>query len=643
MIRKMFLAAVVMVAAATSSWADSVPPTLIHYQGRLTGTSGTPITSSRTLYFSIYVGGSASTANSGTLKYQEHQIVTPDTNGIFEALVGGGTVDSGAINPADFNSTSAVYLQVSIGVPSTTSNVLLPRTRFTSGGFSFVSWNAVGDITPKTVSISGYGAVINSSGQWVGPAITASGVPSVTAITDTTGGDTVSGDLIQLSGSSLSNANVFVGGRQARVKSSSASQIVFQVPAGLPMGLNQVEVSTGTLQVARNVGSIDLTRYLMLISLQDDRIVFINPRTLAVAGQITGINFIDPSTDTKAAAHIQVDFASDGALMIVPSNAAGQVYAIDLTKSPIGSSSLVQTLTVTSFQRTAAVAVQPSENFAAAADAINNYIRILAINEHVPPFSAPLANYSNVTLLNPPVPASFYPATLRYMSDHTLVTGGNNGYLQVFQNRFNPNQNRYEWSIDNVVSGFYTYLSVGTNSYQMDLTPNHDRLLLLTGGSENLSSIWTGNWFDAAESVQAFNAAGSGVKFFSLAQNGRVVTADINNNLLRLFKLTDDALSLTGVYQRPTPYQSIGTEYFMNAAIEPVEGNLVAAYVNNTSNPSIENLVFYRVSGGVLDRVDQGDSELDPNKTKLDLDGRLRLYSLLSNAVDQIGAMQFLP
>lgn len=637
---KSILAAIAMIAAATSASAQSVPPNLIHYQGRLTGSGGAPETSSRTLYFSIYIGGSAATANTGTLKYQEHQIVTPDTNGVFEALIGGGTVDSGAINPADFNSTSAVYLQVSIGPPSTASNVLLPRTRFTSGGFSFVASNAVGDITPKSVSIPGVGTVINASGQWVGPAISAGGA-NVTSITDTTGGDTVSGDLIRLSGSGLSNSSVFVGGKQARVKSSSTSQILFQVPAGLPMGLNQVEIGTGTLQVSRNVGSINLTRYLMLISLQDDRIVFINPRTLTVAGQITGINFSDPTTDSNAPQHIQVDFASDGALMLAPNNAAGQVYAIDLTKSPIGSSSLVQTLQVTSFQRTAAVAVQPSEAFAAAADPINNYIRILTINEHFPPFSTPLANYSNITQFNPQAPSGFSPATLRYMSDRVLVAGGNSGYLQIFQNRFNPNQARYEWFIDNVVSGFYTQLTVGVNNYQMDLTPNRDRLMVLTGGTQNLQSVWTGNWF-GNESVQASNALGSGVAFFSMANDGRIVAASPNDDRLGVFKLTDDSLAMTGAYKRPTPRNSIGTEYFFRAAIEPAEGNFIAAYVN-TVDQSRENLVFYRVFGGVLDRVDQGDSELDPGSTKLDIDARFPLYTLLSNAADQIGAMQFLP
>lgn len=639
--RKAIFAAIVMVAAATSAWAQSVPPNLIHYQGRLTGTGGTPVTSSKTLYFSIFVGGSASTANSGTLKYQEHQIVTPDVNGVFEALIGSGTTVSGAINPADFNTTSAIYLQVSVGPPSTISNVLLPRTRFTSGGFSFVASNAVGDITPKSVSISGYGAVINSSGQWVGPAISAGGAPNITSITDTTGGDTVSGDLIRLSGSGLSNSKVFVGGKPARVKSATSAQLIFSVPAGLPMGLNQVAVSTGTLQVARNVGSIDLTRYLMLISLQDDRIVFINPRTLAVAGQIAGINFNDPATDSKAAQHIQVDFASDGALMIVPSNAAGQVYAIDLTKSPIGISSLVQTLTVTSFQRAAAVAVQPSETMVAAADPINNYIRILSINEHFPPFATPLANTSNITQLQPQAPSGFSPATLRFMSDRTLVAGGNSGYLQIFQNRYNSYQARYEWYIESAVTGFYTYLTVGVNSYQMDLTADRDRLMVLTGGTQNLQAVWTGNWF-GNESVQASNAVGSGVAFFSMANNGRIVAASPNDDFLGLFKLTDDSLAMTGVYKRPTPRNNIGAEYFFRAAIEPAEGGLAVAYVN-TVDQSRENLVFYRVFGGTLDRVDQGDSQLDPSSTKLDIDGRLLLYNLAGNAVDQIGAIQFLP
>ncbi|MCE5230997.1 hypothetical protein LLG95_15570 [bacterium] len=656
---KTILAALMMIATTSLASAQSIPPNLLHYQGRLTGSGGTPVTSPQTMYFSIWVGGSASTASSGTQKFLEHVTITPDVNGVFEHLVGSGTKDSGAISPADFNTSVSLYLQVAVG---SQTSVLLPRTRFTSVGYAFVANNAVGDITPTSVSIKGYGPVINSSGQWVGQAIGGSGGPTVTTITDTTGGDTISGDVVSLNGSGLSNATVFVGGKQARVKSNTASQVQFAVPAGLPIGINPVAVQIGTNKTLYNVGSINLIRYLMLVSLQDDRIFFINTTTLTVTGVITGLNLADPATDNNAVRHIQVDFANDGALLLVPNNSNGTVFAIDMTKSPIGTSSLVQTFQVTSLQRTAAVAVRPTLTLlpveqqnslggnAAVADPIGNMIRIINITQSFPPFSnGVLANITNNTALHPQVPTGqgiSSPRSLRYISDRILYVGFNSGQIQAYQSRFNPDLTRYEWYNDNVVTGFSTYVSTALNNYQMDLTPDHDRILALTGGTQNLQAFWTGNWF-TSDSPGGSNTTGSNVFFFSMANNGRIVSASPNEDLLRILKLTDESsILLTGIYHRPTPRNTVTNEAFRRAAIEPVEGNLVVGYVNDLdTQQSRESLILYRVNGGALDRVDQGDPVYDSAGTKLDIDGRFQLWSnsTAANFVDTLGAMQFLP
>ncbi|MEN6625698.1 MAG: IPT/TIG domain-containing protein [Candidatus Sumerlaeia bacterium] len=626
-IRLMILAA--MLGIATLAQAQTVPPSVFHYQGRLTGSGGSPVTSTQTFYFSIYVGGSATTANSGTLKYQESASITPDSNGIFEHLVGAGTKISGSIKATDFNTTQTIYLQVAV---ASTGNVLLPRTRFTTTPYSIVSSNAVGDITPKTVSIAGYGQVINSSGQWVGSPITA-GAPYVSSITDTTGGPTVSGDLVRLSGSNLSKANVFIGGRQARVKSSSSSQVIFAVPAGLPMGLNQVTVTTGTLQAARFVGTIDVTRFLMLLSEDDNKILFVNPRTLTVVGTVS-LTFGDWTSDSGALKHIQVDFARDGALMLVPDNRSSNVYAVDLTKNP---PALVQTLSVSNVNRAAAVAVEPSESIVAVADAEGNKIRILNLNEQFPPFSAPISNASTITDLVPQPPTAFYPRALRFMSDQVLIADGSAGRLQIFQHRYDYKDRRLEWFLETTPSGYSTqYQTSGADAYQMELTGDLERMVILNAGSSNLQYVWAGNWFPGSATTAPSIAAGQQVYQFSLSANNWIVNASQVEDLLRVYKLTDDAIVFTGVYQRQPPSRTFDTEAFRFAAIEPAEGDFVAAYIN-TNNNGNEALIFYRFANGTLDRVDQGDS-ID-TQDLLDIDGRWAI----STDLDVLGDMRFLP
>lgn len=285
---------------------------------------------------------------------------------------------------------------------------------------------------------------------------------------------------------------------------------------------------------------------------------------------------------------------------------------------------------------------------AAVADPVGNMIRIINITQSFPPFSSGVvANITNNIALHPQVPTGQginSPRSLRYVSDRILLAGFNTGQLQAYQNRFNPDLTRYEWYNDNNVPGFSTYVSTGLSNYQMDLTPDHERALLLTGGSQNLQAFWTGNWF-TNDSPGPTNTVGSNVFFFSMANNGRIVSASPNEDLLRVLKLTDDSILLTGIYDRPTPRLTVNNEAFRRAAIEPVEGELVIGYVNDLDgNQSRESLLFYRVNGGALDRVDQGDPVLDPS-SKLDIDGRFQLWNdpTAGGQVDTVGAMQFLP
>ena len=144
----------------------------LNYQGRLVDDQDQPQVGSRLMYFSIYRGGTADGAIPGLSQYVEAEIVELDANGVFEHAIGSGTRVSGDLTPAIFNSPTPVYIQFAV---CNVTNALLPRTQVTSVGYAMVADNAVGDITPASGSISGFGEVIDSDGNWVGVPISGGG------------------------------------------------------------------------------------------------------------------------------------------------------------------------------------------------------------------------------------------------------------------------------------------------------------------------------------------------------------------------------------------------------------------------------------------------------------------------------------
>jgi microcystin-dependent protein len=121
--------AVVLTAA---SMARAIQ-TQVMIQGFLTNPSGTPYTTAQATEFRVYQGGNATTAGSGTLYYDETATVTPSASGVFNYPLGSGAptvpflVVSGATIPnilstTTFDTSSAVYLEISVG-----GTVVLPR------------------------------------------------------------------------------------------------------------------------------------------------------------------------------------------------------------------------------------------------------------------------------------------------------------------------------------------------------------------------------------------------------------------------------------------------------------------------------------------------------------------------------------
>ncbi|MFB0518182.1 MAG: hypothetical protein ACETWC_02740 [Acidobacteriota bacterium] len=111
-------------------------PQLLNYQGRLADAAGIPITTTTTVRFSLYQGGDAATPGSGTLCYQEDASVIPDDNGVFNHLIGSGSVIFGALDATVFQTADPVYLEITVD-PAGANETLLPRKQIVSVGYSF--------------------------------------------------------------------------------------------------------------------------------------------------------------------------------------------------------------------------------------------------------------------------------------------------------------------------------------------------------------------------------------------------------------------------------------------------------------------------------------------------------------------------
>lgn len=153
MIRSWIFAATAFGAVLGTAPAFAAVPTTLTEQGRLLDTSGTPVTGSVSLVFSLY-----DAASGGNLLWTEPQTITLD-EGYFSALLGSVTAfPTNALNGA------TRYL----GVKVNTDPEMSPRQTVNSVPYALLAANVNGDITPNSVSINGT-TVINSSGQWVGP------------------------------------------------------------------------------------------------------------------------------------------------------------------------------------------------------------------------------------------------------------------------------------------------------------------------------------------------------------------------------------------------------------------------------------------------------------------------------------------
>ncbi len=148
-----FSAAVLSALISFQAWADV--PQQINYQGFLTDSAGDPVYGTVNFSFSIYEDETG-----GTSLWSE---VHPDVElhgGLFNVVLG-------IFTPINIDFEGDYWLEIEVD-----GEVQTPRLPLTSVGQAFHALNAEDvfdqDINPRSVSITGYGVVIDETGQWVG-------------------------------------------------------------------------------------------------------------------------------------------------------------------------------------------------------------------------------------------------------------------------------------------------------------------------------------------------------------------------------------------------------------------------------------------------------------------------------------------
>jgi hypothetical protein len=134
-------------------------PELIPVQGVLSDGGGEFVEGITSMVFSIYDSETAATA-----LWTETQAVAVD-RGFFTAYLG----DVTALPVEVLGAAGELWLGVTVG-----ADPEMDRMQLASVPFALLCENAIGDITPATISVGG-NLVVNADGEWVGPGMYAAG------------------------------------------------------------------------------------------------------------------------------------------------------------------------------------------------------------------------------------------------------------------------------------------------------------------------------------------------------------------------------------------------------------------------------------------------------------------------------------
>ncbi len=177
---------------SAGSALSAVPPAITQ-QGRLFQADGKPISGPLDVVFSLHDSPAG-----GALLWSEKHTVTFD-DGYFSVALGDETPFGNAALDG-----SVRYLGIQIGDDAEMS----PRSATRSVPYALVANDAIGDITPKSVSIAGVGTVIDATGHWVGPSGPPGAGPLVRVVyVNHTGDDQASGDALRAALDGISDSS----------------------------------------------------------------------------------------------------------------------------------------------------------------------------------------------------------------------------------------------------------------------------------------------------------------------------------------------------------------------------------------------------------------------------------------------------
>ena len=146
-------------AVVAASWtvAQAEVPEFVPVQGVLTDAVGQPLNGPVDVRFSLYTSADAVTP-SWTEEYTGADQINV-TNGFFTVYLG----ELSVLLPADLAFAPHLWLGMQVG-----DDEEMGRVPFASVPFALVASTVVGDIDPKTLSVSGT-LVVDETGSWVGP------------------------------------------------------------------------------------------------------------------------------------------------------------------------------------------------------------------------------------------------------------------------------------------------------------------------------------------------------------------------------------------------------------------------------------------------------------------------------------------
>lgn len=137
--------------------AAAATPEIFPLQGLLTDASGQPLDGPVKVAFALYAAEGATAPLWSEVR--EGALAVPVDHGYFSIYLGEvEAFDVGALAAAP-----ELWLGLTVG-----DDVEMPRFQFASVPYALLSDNAVGDITPRSVTVAGQ-QVIDGSGRWVGP------------------------------------------------------------------------------------------------------------------------------------------------------------------------------------------------------------------------------------------------------------------------------------------------------------------------------------------------------------------------------------------------------------------------------------------------------------------------------------------